>query len=223
MRGWVAVALCLSACEGEPLEVVGTPTGDVYQPGGQCSLNEGGAGRCPLGRQFGFESRNDNSFAPDSPTLSDAKISCLRPYCGAGSLQVHAVYRWNPTSGVRIGTIEHKFPQPVDLLDKEVSFRLFIRQKLPVAQDGFTTPMNAQLAIVHNGQWRQVFDGPLSSKTSWHTIGGVVAPENKSLKLSDGTLSVMVTELKLQVYLATAVRGGDVWEGDLFFDEIGWE
>jgi hypothetical protein len=217
-----------AACDPTTVDAVGIRPG-VYQPGAGCTVTEGGGRLCPVGRQLGFETAGDPGFAiqgESGANVANPRTSCERSFCGSGALTVRARYRWTAPNGgaTRLGTIVHKLTEPVDLLGKELSFKVSIRQLLPDQREGASTPINGQIAITsRGGRYRIVADGPLPTRPGWHTMGGLVIPENDKLGYDDRPTSIVATEIHVQIYLSVPVTGGDVWEADLFFDEIGWE
>ena len=65
-------------------------------------------------------------------------------------------------------------------------------------------------------------DGALQSRTRWQTRGDMISPANRNLNdLPAGATAVNVTGVTVPVYLATEVRGGDTFEGEIYLDEIG--
>jgi hypothetical protein len=224
-RPLVALAWLASfGCGPETISAVDPPIG-FYVPNAMCVTREGGGAACPTGAQFGFERATDHlDFQLDKPAAQqNARVSCQRTFCGTGAFAYHAIYRW--PRGVpgemadRYHDVSYKFPQPVDMRGKTLTARIFV--------ESFTTPLNAQLAIVQSrGRYRIIFDGPLLSQSGWNTVGGIVGPENPKAFSPGETVPAMVpvSDLMLVVYLSTDVRSGDRenWESDVYFDEIGW-
>lgn len=230
-RAALVSVLSLAACDARTLSAVGAPPG-VYRPNAGCAVTEGGGAACPLGLQWGFEDARDVSeFRVTTPgTLANASVTCQRSYCGTGALMMHAVYRWEqpePTPSPRMGTVVHKFATPVELLNRELSFRVMVKQirpPPPPGTEGFVTPVNGQIAFISNGRYRIVWDGPLNFRTAWQTRGGVVGPGNTCcMDLPASTTSIKASQIDIDVYLATRVFGGDEFEGEIYLDEIGYE
>lgn len=223
MRRWIVGALALAACDARTVVAVSSIDGGVYRPDASCTLVEEGRSLCPTGAPYGFDNPVlDPGFSVGSSgTLTNLRVNCEKSFCGGGSLTARAVY----SNDSRMGVVVFKFPQPRDLFDKILSFRVFVRQRTPVVdRDGFRTPINGQLAIIHQGRWRQVDDGPLLDGRGWNVKIGKISAENTHLELPASTRSVLVSEIQLQVYLATDVRpSGDTFIGDIFIDEFGWQ
>lgn len=215
LRRWALLGpLGALACQPNALEVVGAP-GGVYRPDAGCAVEEEGASACPGGAQLGFESA-DPLFATSTPRLvSNVRVTCRRSFCGTGALAFRASYRWREGTepdGNRLGELRLVFPEPVEMHGKELSMR--------VTFDPQNTPMNALIAVIYRSVFRKVDDVPL--RRGWTEVGDLVGPGNRFWTGGDVT-TVPVTELRIQVYLATPVRsGGDTWTGDVYIDEVGW-
>jgi hypothetical protein len=230
----MVLALVGAACQSRTLDAVGAPPG-VYRPNAGCVISEAGGSTCPLGLQWGFEDARDaTEFHVDTPTtLSDATITCGKSYCGTGSLRLRASYRWpgpadaDPKPNPRFGGLSRHLAQPVDLMGRELSFRVFVEQLRPApaaGTQGIVTPVNAQIAFIGPGRYRIVWDGPLQFRTGWQTRGGVVAPGNTCCEdLPATTTAIRATDVIISVYLATSVRNGDQFDANIYFDEIGWQ
>ena len=228
MRLVLAVALIGAAagCGGDPLQAVSAP-GGAFRSGAGCSVAEldvGGPQACPslgpLQAQLGFDDLSDDGLFTSSANLSDKRISCQRSWCGPGSLAVHAAYRWpasGPTEGEKLGELRYRFDQPIDLFGKAVTHALYV--------DGPDTPVNAFVAVTdRTGRFWMVQDGPVTLLGQWTQRGARVDGENVRLDLPPGTTSLLVTEIRIAVYLATDVRIGDRehWQGEVYVDEVGW-
>lgn len=219
-------AIAAAACSPNRIDAVGAP-GGLYdpEPDAGCDLDDlGGGGRaCPSGVQFVFEARGDDAVfeVASRTTLSNRRVTCRRSYCGTGALAVTARYRWKEglpsgdPSIDRMGELRYKFAAPVDLYGKTLTFSAYV--------DNFNTPLNGQLAVISR-YFRQVDDGPLLNTRGWNQKGGEISVANERLKLPPDTTSLLVTEIIVQVYLATSVRSGnhESWTGEIYFDDIGW-
>jgi hypothetical protein len=218
------LVLALGACQGEPLQVVGSP-GGAFRSGQGCNaadLEAGGRPTCPSGAPIGFDNLSDDGPVDIAVgNLSAKQISCRRSFCGAGSLVLHAEYAWRPgpepPSAQKLGEIHHRLPQTTELYGKTLKYALFL--------DGPETSVNAYIAVIdQGGRFRMVNDLPVYVFGGWTQRGGAVRAENDLLNLAPGTTSLLVDEIVIAVYLATAVRTGDNehWSADFYVDEIRW-
>jgi hypothetical protein len=227
MRSLPAAALLscsLLGCGGETLEAVGNP-GGAFRSGAGCSvadLESGGPQACPATQraQLRFDDLTDQVLVSLSDNLSDKHVSCRRSWCGPGSLAFQAAYRWpitGPTEGEKLGEIRHRFDPPIDLFGKTVTHALFV--------EGVFTPVNAFVAAIEgNGRFWMIQDGPVNLFGQWVQRGARVDVENARLALPAGTTSLLISEIRIAVYLATDVRAGDRehWQGRVHVDELGW-
>jgi hypothetical protein len=225
---WSGLALIAAGalgCESNEIVTVGAP-GGVFQSGGACNveaLAAGAAAGCTPVAQLGFEHAGDDAaFEPLMANLTKRGISCARSYCGTGSLQLSAQYHWRagaePATELEyLGEISYRLPKPTDLYGKMLSFNLYI--------DGPDTPINAMIAVVDDrGFWHKVHDLPVYGTRRWHERSAPLSFDNPMFSNRPSAPSLVVTQLRISVYLATDVRTGDNehWSGDLFIDEVGW-
>lgn len=216
--------LTLAACDATHIEAVGAP-GGPFRSGAGCvaeELEAAGRAACLAGAQLGFEQVGDESlFDVRLGNLSAKELSCRRSYCGTGALKLHADYRWKggtgPVEGERLGEIRHRLPAPLDLYGKTLTYALYL--------DGVTTPVNAYLAIIDgNGIFHMVHDQPVFLFRQWTQRGAPLLTSTPRINLPPGTTSLVVREIVIAVYLATAVMSGDLerWAADLYIDQVGW-
>jgi len=217
-------ALCLASCEPTSIEAVGKP-GDSFRPGAGCvveDLQAAGTAGCMASAQLGFDQLADGALMDiDEGPLSGKAVSCRRTYCGAGSLVLHADYRWPAgamaPAGERLGQVRHRLPVPIDLFGKSLTYALYL--------DGPVTPVNAFVAVIDTGgMFHMVHDGPVLLFRRWTQRGATLDRANLQLNLPEGATSLMVREILVAVYLATEVRTGDLsrWSADFYLDQIGW-
>jgi hypothetical protein len=225
---WSGLALIAAvplACESNEIVTVGAP-GGVFHAGAGCdveALAAGAAAGCTPAAQLGFEHAGDDAaIEPLMANLSQRAVSCARSFCGTGSLHLFAQYHWRagsePASELDfLGELSYHLPQPTDLYGKMLSFKLYV--------DGPDTPMNAMIAVIDDkGAWHKVNDLPVYGTRKWHERSAPLTFDNPLLMPRPSGPSLVVTQLRISVYLATDVRSGDKehWSGDLFIDEIGW-
>jgi hypothetical protein len=211
-----------AACTGDPIQAVGGP-GGVFRAGAGCHVPDlavGGPEACAAEAQLGFDGPDDGAAVTTTPNLTAKAVSCRRSYCGPGSLAFHAAYRWppaGPTEGEKLGEVRHSFSQPVEMFGKTITHLLYL--------DGPTTPVNAFVAVIdRSGRFWMVQDLPVYLFRQWTQRGATVSLDNARLGLPAGTSSLLVTELRIAVYLATDVRTGDRehWDADVYIDELAW-
>jgi hypothetical protein len=223
----IAFTLLSAACDARTIAAVGGP-GGVYRADGECALQESSRD-CPIGTaadptlrpQLGFESAGDTGFSVGSTaTVSNLRVTCKRSFCGTGSLAFHAVYRWTQATAndkERLGSITYKFDAPVDLLGRTIGFHVYTEGRL--------VPINAQVGVIYKGFWHWVAWSPLDTRQErWHSIAGVVSPENPLTKIEAGATSVPVTGFNIDVYLSVppANGGPSAWTGEVYIDDVGW-
>jgi hypothetical protein len=222
----LGVVSLLVACEPTDIPAVGNP-GGPFRTGAGCGITDleaGGPQNCPSHAQLGFEAlADDAAFEVRTANLSRRQVSCRRSFCGTGSLSLHAEYRWRQGTvreapeNSHLGEIRYRFPEPVELYNKTITFNLFV--------DGAVTPVNAYLAVIERGgRFRMIDDRELFQFGRWTQRGGAVRPENMDLALPAGTTSLVATELLISVYLATDVRAGDRdhWNAEIYVDDVSW-
>jgi hypothetical protein len=213
-----------AACDATRLEAVGAPP-DSFRPGAGCmvaDLQAAGTMPCLAPAQIGFEQLSEGALLEiDQGPLSAKSVSCRRTYCGAGSLVLHADYRWRPGTAApaaeKLGQLRHRLPAPADLYGKSLTYALYL--------DGPVTPVNAYVAVIDSaGIFHMVDDGPVLLFRQWTQRGGTIQAANPRLNLPEGVTSLVVREILIAVYLATDVRTGDRehWSAEFYLDQIGW-
>jgi hypothetical protein len=215
--------LALGGCGGDPIRAVDSP-GGAFQSGAGCQVPEleaGGPQACPSTAQLRFDAPADDGAITTTSNLGDKRVSCRRSFCGPGSLVFHAAYRWppaGPTEGEKLGELRHRFEPPLEVYGKTLSHALYL--------DGPSTPVNAYMAVIdRGGRFWMVQDGPVYLFRQWTQRGATVDVDNTWLKLLAGTSSLVASEIRIAVYLATDVRTGDRehWAADVYLDELGWK
>src|SRR3712207_5120060 len=97
----LAFACTAAACDPRSLRLVGRPDGGVYRPDAGCTMVEDSPA-CPAEGdpvpQLRFESTANPGLVPDTRpgNVSNARVSCVRSYCGTGSFAAHADLEWTP-------------------------------------------------------------------------------------------------------------------------------
>ena len=216
--------LPLASCDATHIQAVGSP-GDGFHSGAGCPIEDlqaAGVMSCQAPAQIGFEQLADDSLLEiDSGNVSAKRVSCRRTYCGGGALVLHADYRWRagttPTPAEKLGELRYKLAAPTELYGKSLTYALYL--------DGPNTPVNAYIAVVDAADlFHMVDDGPVLLFQRWTERGAAIVPANVKLNLPDGVTSLMVKEILIAVYLATAVRQGDGehWSADFYLDQIAW-
>jgi hypothetical protein len=231
MRVWPPVVLvlaswCSGACTGDPLQAVDSP-GGAFRSGAGCSvpdLDVGGAHACPASAgtraQLRFDDPTDATAVAAGANLTDKRVTCRRSWCGPGSLAFHAAYRWptsGPIEGEKLGELRYRFDQPTDVYGKTITHALYV--------DGPITPVNAFVAVIDpSSRFWMVQDLPVNLFGQWIQRGARVDEDNARLALPPGTTSLVVSEIRIAVYLATDVRTGDRdhWAADVYVDELAW-
>jgi hypothetical protein len=215
---WVALALG-AGCDPGTIEAVGGP-GGVYRPDQGCTLVEG-APSCPAAPSAGllrFESTLDAARVntDDRETLTDFRVTCVRSYCGTGSLVARAELVWMDDDRQypqRMGVFAYDLNPPVDLMGKTVEFSVYV--------EGPSIPMHAQVGVIYDF-WRWVAWTPVSA--GWNHVEGVVSPDNPLTEIDPSVTSIPVTSIRVEIYVPVQTSAGPdgTWSGNVYLDEVGW-
>jgi hypothetical protein len=215
-------AAVAGACDPGTIRAVGDP-GGVYQPDQGCTLTPG-APVCPspgdAQPQLRFEAAADPGVAIDTSettpgNLSNLGVTCVRSYCGSGSLTAHADLQWNNDASDprRMGSLVHTFDPPLDLEGRTISLAIYV--------DAVTVPLHAQVGVIFD-YWRWVGWTPLAP--GWNRIVGVVSAANPLTKIDPAVTAIPVSAIRIDVYVPVAAESGPqgAWTGEIFVDDVSW-
>jgi hypothetical protein len=211
---------CVAGCDPSTIQAVGAP-GGVYRADQGCTLAPG-APVCPGPAapqpELRFESTADPgvALAGEPGTLSNLRVTCVRSYCGTGSLTAHGELQWNnadPSAPLRMGSFTHAFAPAMDLMGRTIRFAVYV--------DAVTVPMHAQVGVIFD-YWRWVGWAPLSA--GWNRIEGVVSPSNPLTEIDPSVTSIPVSAIRIDVYVPVADASGPQgsWAGEIFLDDVSW-